>query len=218
MLLREDGLLPGINFGYEVRSGLDAIAMLVAVWDGNVDYDGRTQTGRPLSTSTDTTITNYSVAIKRDISSHPTSIIVSIGMRRWDRHIRRTALTNSLYEIYYWPYYMLSGESTLFDQGKFDVTASVSVGRSFASTMDLNIRGYDTATLNLPPGNTFRLSVPVSYQWKPDITLNIEPYFHYWHFDRSGKESLYRNGITAGQVHEPENETTSFGLTLSMQL
>ncbi len=217
LLLREDGLLPGIEFGYDVSSGPDTIAMRIAVWDGNVDYEGQTQTGNPLSTTTDTTITNYSVAFMRDIRNHPVSLIVSLGMRRWDRHIRRTALTNSLYEIYYWPYYMLSGESTLFEQDKFDVKASLSVGRSFSSTMDLHISGYDTTTLNLPSGNTFRLGIPISYQWKPDRTLNIEPYFHYWHFDRSRREPLYRNGVIVGQVHEPENETTSFGVSLSMQ-
>lgn len=221
VLDREDGVLPGLKVGFEARSGLYGIAIFAAAWNGTVEYDGQTQAGSPLTATSDATITDYRLAFSRGISSGanqaavPARLIAEIGTRRWDRKIRSTARTNSLYEVYRWPYYRLGGEISLSETDKLSVGAKALAGRTFSSSLEVHIKGYDTTTLDLKPGNSFHLSIPVSYRWRPKRSLLVEPYFDYWHFDESSLQPLSRNGVSVGLVQEPENETSSFGITLS---
>jgi len=47
-------------------------------------------------------------------------------------------------------------------------------------------------------------------------SLSFEPYIRYWDIDESDTETLTENGSPIGYVLEPENETLSYGIRLSL--
>lgn len=220
LLDREDGLLPGVQLGLELRSLPYTIALSLQRQDGNSDYRGQTQIGTPLDTNTRETIIDYSLALKRDIllDSHPVSLIIALGKRRWDREIERTAITNSLNETCHWPYYLLGGETNFWSNDKLSVGIRALIGRTFDSTLEVHIRDYDATTLDLRNGDALFISIPVEYRSRSQHTRVIELYLQYWHFEASPAKPLLRHGYPTGNlIHEPESETLILGITLALR-
>jgi hypothetical protein len=63
---------------------------------------------------------------------------------------------------------------------------------------------YDTRTLMLGPRLATRVAVPVSWTTGPQSRLVVEPGFEAWSFGRSATETLYRAGVPAGVVYQPQ--------------
>ncbi len=218
LLDREDGVLPGLfieakadNFPYQYSLGFSEQR-------STLDYSGKTQLGRALETRTLETIYQYSFKVKRHLfeQPYPTHLMVEIGERRWDRNIYQTAISNSLSEIYRWPYIMLGGSIQVLNEAKKDFEIQVLYGKSFNAALDIYLEGFDRTTLKLEQGDVLVIKMPLSIKNVGGYTLQIEPYFEYWHFDQSEQSALFINGLPSGYFAiEPENETTLFGVNIS---
>lgn len=220
LLDREDGLLLGTNVSVELVSHPYTLALGLQGKRGEIDYRGHTQIDAPLVTTTEENIARYYISVSREfvIDAHPVALTAELGKRRWERDIRRTAVTNSLYEVYRWPYFLIGGAVTLWHNEKLDFGIKALVGQSFNSTLKVFISGYDTTTLNLSNGDTLLIGIPINYRWHAQKTLVIEPHVQYWYFEESPVAPLHRNGIATGSlIHEPENETLVLGITFAVR-
>jgi hypothetical protein len=222
LLDREDGPMPGLLIGAELLAPPYTLSLSTEGQYNSISYRGQTQIGVPLKTTTTETITRYSLKLMRNMSMDPHSLrlIAEVGERRWLRSIGKTATTNSLYEVYRWPYYLLGGAATLWHSEESSLDVQALAGKSFGSTLDARINGYDNTTLELKSGDTFLISLPFSYQPRfARRTLIIEPHAEYWLFEKSSTEGLSINGTPTGSlVHEPRNETLGYGINFSIRM
>jgi hypothetical protein len=218
LLDREDGFLPGLFIEAKVDNYPYQYSLNFSGQQSTLDYSGRTQIGSPLETRTLETIYQYSFKIKRHLfeQPYPTYLMVEMGERHWDRDIYQTAITNSLSEIYHWPYIMMGGSIQVLNDANKNFEIQILYGKSLNATLDIYFEGFDRTTLQLESGDVLVFKMPLSIRGVAGYTLQIEPYFEYWHFDKSEKTALNINGVPSGYfANEPENETTLLGLNVS---
>ena len=65
---------------------------------------------------------------------------------------------------------------------------------------------YDTQALMLGPRLATRVAVPASWAVGPRSRIVVEPGFEAWGFGRSSTEPLYRHGVPAGVVYQPQGK------------
>jgi hypothetical protein len=59
------------------------------------------------------------------------------------------------------------------------------------------------------------VSVPASWTVGPRSRIVVEPGFEAWGFGRSSTETLYRDGVAAGVVYQPQGKGYNFDLCVT---
>jgi hypothetical protein len=215
-LVRELGVLPGLIAGVGQTIGRWRWSAELSWYSGAVDYDGQTQSGAAFSTTSDATAAGI-----RARALHPLDPAgrlaagVGFGYRQWQRKIRGRA--------------DVSGLEERFATGEVSVDARVSVLRSQAADVDLDLQlawpvgpqlktdfgsRYDPRTLMLGPRLATRVSLPAAWAVAPGSRIVVEPGFEAWGFGRSRTETLYRGGVPVGEVYQPRGR--GYNLDLKM--
>lgn len=207
-LVREQGVLPGVVGGVGQTIGRWRWSAELSHYAGSVQYDGQTQSGATFETKTDTTLTKLRARILRLVDPEGRFAVgLGAGYRQWQRQIRGRG--------------RVSGLDERFVAGDVSAEARLSVHRSAATTVDVDLQAawplqpqvkidfggiFDTRTLRLGPRLAGRVSVPASWATGPGSRLMVEPGFEAWGFGRSSTELLYRHGVPAGVVYQPQGK------------
>jgi hypothetical protein len=215
-LVRELGVLPGLVAGVAQTIGRWRWSAEVSYYAGAVGYDGQTQSGATFSTTTDATVAGIRARALHAVDpAGRFAAGVGFGYRQWRRDIRGRA--------------DVSGLEERFAAGEVSVDARLSVLRSPAATVDIDLRFawpirprlkidfgglYDARTLELGPRPATRVSVPASWAVGPGSRIVVEPGFEAWGFGRSDTETLYRGGVPVGEVYQPRGK--GYGLDLKL--
>lgn len=215
-LVRELGVLPGVVGGVGHTIGRWRWSAEVAYYTGAVDYDGQTQSGATFTTATDASVARVRARALRWFDPEGRFAIgFGAGYRQWQRHI--SGLGN------------VRGLDERFAAGDVSVDGRLSLLRSEGVTVDVDLQFawpirpqvkigfgglYDTRTLMLGPRLATRVSVPVSWAVAPGARVVVEPGFEAWGFGRSATEMLYRDGVPAGVVYQPQGQ--GYGLDLKV--
>lgn len=218
LLDREDGVLPGLFIEAKAENFPYQYSIYFSGQQNTLDYSGKTQIGRPLETRTLETIYQYSFKIKRHLfkQPYPVDLMVEMGERHWDRDIYQTEISKALSEIYRWPYIMLGGSIQVLNDASINYEIQILYGKSFNAALDIYLEGFDQTTLQLEQGDVLVFKMPLSIRDVAGYILKVEPFFEYWHFDKSDKSTVLINGFPSRfSVNEPENETTLIGVNVS---
>ena len=221
-LNREDGILPGVRLTAHASRDLVFLRLDASLHGGTVDYDGETQTGRPLSSETDTRLITIAAEVGRWAdASRRWAAFARLANRTWDREIQATGNVQGLNEEYRWIeagvglrrawpredagawQHELAGMLVLTLDGSVFVELSALEGRDWEDErLDLG----DEAGLRLRYTATRDLGAR---------TLRVEPYLEYWEFGRSDTEPI--GGSPGGfTVYEPRSESYRLGLVVAL--
>ena len=207
-LVREQGVLPGVVGGAGQTIGRWRWSAELSHYAGSVQYDGQTQSGATFDTKTDTMLTKMRARVLRLLDPEGRFAVgLGVGYRQWQRQIRGRG--------------RVSGLEERFMAGDVSAEARLSVLRSEATAVDVDLQAawplqpqvkidfggmFDPRTLMLGPRLAGRVSVPASWATGPDSRLIIEPGLEAWGFGRSSTELLYRHGVPAGVVYQPQGK------------
>ena len=215
-LVRELGVLPGIVGGVGQSLARWWWSAELSYYSGTVAYDGQTQTSAPFDTTSDAALSKVRIRTLRLLDAEGRFAAgVGLGYRRWQRHIRGRGAVGGLDER--------------FVAGDVSAQARMSLLRGDAATVDVDVQAawplrpqvridfgglYDTQTLALGPRLAWRVAMPASWATGPRSRIVIEPGIDVWGFGRSETEVLYRNGVPAGVVYQPQGRGYDLGLKL----
>ena len=215
-LVRELGVLPGVIGGVGQAIGRWRWSAELSYHSGDVDYDGQTQSGAAFTSTSDAVVAGIRARALHLLDPEGRFAAgLGLGYGQWQRHIRgRTSV---------------SGLDERFEAGDVSFDARLSVLRSDAATVDVDLRFawpirpqvkidfsglYDTRALMLGPRLATRVSVPVAWTAGPHSRIVVEPCFEAWGFGRSATETLYRDGVPAGVVYQPRGNGYNLELRL----
>lgn len=222
LLDREDGFMPGLEI--EIGNEWQDMAGVFRyeLFDGQVDYDGQTQLGVPITTRTDERVTNVEVLFRynvKSLSKNNVKLTIGLGDRIWRRDILATNITSGLSEIYRWKYFTVGGEAIVWQRGKWSAGIDVRLLRTIRPTMTLDLVGFDAATLNLGSRNSARINFPLQFTDGTGRQWMFTPYWESWRLGRSADQYLISGGVpTTAIVYEPRSETNIAGVTISLRL
>lgn len=230
-LMEENGFMHGVVGGYVYHSYSDNKLMInirlkysfgELDYDGHlVDYDGQTWT--PITADTDDWIVECSGLVGYDYvlnGKHLITPFIGIGYRYWNDDIDTPGGYER--EIQYW--YSPIGVKTaspLSDKWTWGLTAEYDLfwrGKVKIHLSDF-FPGLNDPEVDQDFGDGYglRFSVRFERELAKNYGLSIEPHIRYWDIDKSDTETVSYYGTPIGYVWEPENETISYGLSLSFK-
>jgi hypothetical protein len=224
LLDREDGTLPGVVFGLGMARERWNFVGELAVYSGDVDYDGQTNTRIPITTQTDANITDGHVRAEWwgwEAGSVRYAVYGGLGYHGWERDIQATrtasgAPVSGLWEYYEWGYVLLGGKLAA-EQGLNRWGLDLRLLRTVAPTVRVDFNGlFDDKTLDLGERFGGRLSATWARRASNRTVLKLEPFYEGWDLGRSDTERLTQGGVAVGTVFEPRSETRNFGVNLGL--
>lgn len=223
-----DGSMYGFSgeFTYHGISQMDnyiMAALELEALGGGLDYEGQTQTGTPVETSCDDWLVETRGLIGYEYLTDNANIItpfIGLGYRYWNNKIEGAVGYEREVQYWYAPIGIKSLGS-LSEEWSGGLTAEFDLflGGTVKSHLSDFDSSYNDPEVDQDPfeGYGLRFSVQFTRDFETrGHSLTFEPYVRYWDIDRSDREDLTSNGSTIAQVYEPENETTSFGMKLSL--
>lgn len=218
---RESGYIPGVVLTLgKATKGLEASGKF-SYFNAEIGYDGKTQSGTPILTSTDETLYDLSFQLGKQLALTPKIVPVrlygDIGYRYWKRDIRSTTVATGLLETYQWNYVSAGVTLPIMQTSWGNIAFDARLTRTFNSSIDVGFRNlYDTVGLTLANRNGFLISLPISLPQQQGFRLHIEPFWEEWSFGRSNTKNLTQNGSVVGTVFEPQSKTRATGITVGL--
>jgi hypothetical protein len=225
LLDREDGWLPGVVLGFSRPRGEWLFTVEAAIFDGDIDYEGHTTSGVPITTRTSTRIVDLHARAEWwhwKISGWQVAPYGALGYYGWDRDIQPTRTpagtpVGGVYEYYEWGYAALGAKMST---GNADSrwTADLRWWRTLDPRLSIDFHGlYDRKVLDLGERNGLRLGLAWQHQVTTGPTLSLEAWHDAWALGRSRDETLRQGGVPVGIVYEPKSETRHFGVRAGLQ-
>lgn len=218
---RENGVLPGILLGLTYSGNDWRVAGNLSHHQDNVGYEGQTQVGTSIRTSTNESLTDLAIEFSKQVSvseSQNFNLCGGIGYRLWKRDIQSTVSATGLFETYRWPYTYVGLQYPLWQETTWgNLTIDARLSHTYRPAIDIDFKGlYDSSQLDLGSKRGFRVALPFSIPQTDGYQLNIVPFWEAWEFGHSSSKNLAQNGIVVGTVKEPRSETKVYGIAVSL--
>lgn len=207
-LNQEAGFIPGITIAAAYPYQRINNTVELSVFDGQVDYTGRTQVGQSHQTTTDTSIYRLQYKLSWFPLSTKNALYGKIYWQQWDRDIQPANGVLGLFERYQWwtieagvqfPFIKNEAQNFLIELGMLT---------TFNSTImiDLSDVGFGDPTLDL--GNDIGFSGELKYEFRQarNSSLQFGVQLKSWGFGRSNSKTL-SNGSTTITITEPDSTT-----------
>jgi hypothetical protein len=219
---RESGYIPGMVLTLGRATEDWDILGKFSYHSAEIGYDGKTQTGTQILTSTNETLYDLSIQLGKQLFLTPEIMPVrlygKIGYRQWERDIRSTPIATGLLETYQWGYASAGATLPVMQTSWGDIAFDARLTRMFNSSIDVSFRGlYDTVNLTLDNRIGFRVSLPISLPLQEGFQLHIDPFWEEWSFGKSNTENLTQNGSIVGTLFEPRSETRATGIMVGLK-
>lgn len=219
-----DGPLYGVygTYTYHGENRLMASAGLTLSY-GELDYDGRTFSGAPANADTEDALVEFRGLVGYDWTVTEKLVVtpfVGLGYWYWNSDIQGSGGYERETTYWYSPF-GVQATSPVSHDVEWGVAAEYDLflGGAVESHLSDVDSGFNDPKVNLKAGDGYgmRSSVWVATKMEEGFRLRVEPFLTYWKIDASNSEKLKLNGATIGNVFEPSNDTTSYGLRLSME-
>jgi len=215
-LNRETGFIPGLKIaGSTAWLGIDH-TLEFGVWNGTVDYDGRTQAGQPHATQTDETVYRLLYRADWQPGEAEESLYAKACWQSWDRDIQPANGVSGLFERYRWwsieagmrvvPWHQLN-RSLAFELGVLQTSHGV-------ISIDLTENGFGRPSLNLADGLGAAVSVEYTIEISDVNRLHIDLHYASWKFGRSNTQAV-TNGVSTLIITEPDSASNHITLSTS---
>jgi len=227
LLDKETGPLPGLAARWQLAGARWFLAAEGEWHPGIVEYDGQTQTGKPVRTDTRTFLFDG-----RLLGGHAFGpvkrprfrLFGGLGYHYWYRDIlNSTAVDGSpvagLLEEYQWAYVLAGGALRLWQSGRHEVHVEGRYRRMLFGTMAVDFKGYqgyDDTDVVLATEDGLRLALRWRWELPSGRAILFEPWYATWNLGRSNLAAVTRNGTPVGvPILEPRSETRNAGLRVS---
>lgn len=215
-LNQETGLIPGITLAAALPYRRIDNTFELSVYDGQVDYDGQTQTGQSHQTTTEQSIYRLLYKLSWSPLSSNAALYGKTYWQQWDRDIQPSNGVQGLFERYQWwtieagaqmPFIKNDSQSLLLELGLLgSINGTIMI--------DLSDAGFGEPVLDL--GNSIGFSGELKYEFKQsnNSSLQFGVLFKTWEFARSNSKTI-SNGGTTITITEPDSTTIQTTLSAS---
>ncbi len=212
LLDEEDGKLMG--YALELSTQHDThwhSALSLLLTEGEVNYDGATQSGIPYETRTDEDFTAIKYQLQHHTQLDQKFIELGLGLAyiKWDRDIQPRFLVRGLYEEYRWweaDIAVKFGFEQVMD-GRLSFEVSVLQIISPEMEVDLSEFSLGKPDLSLGDRGGYKLSLewtrPVNQHWQ----IGLRAWLKEWRFGRSNSVSV-SNGRNSYSIVEPASTSS----------
>ena len=203
---RETGFIPGLSLSISKTKGELTSLISVESYDGQVNYDGQTQSGTPHVTNTDETLHRVFYKLNWSPENNNSSIYGKVAWQQWDRNILPANNVSGLLEQYRWWAFEVGFLASLYDVDSNKLLLELGISKISNGTIeiDLSQQGFGKPELEL--GNGSGVSTTLIYQYK--ITqrskTGLSLQYQHWTFGRSNTESI-SNRLTTIDITEPRS-------------
>ena len=215
----EDGVLPGIKFGFTPDYKNRSFNTHVAFYSGTIDYDGQTQSGVPHRTDTIEELFNLGLTFSPASqlgSANPIQTFLGFQYWQWDRDIQSTDTVQGLHELYRWGELEVGINFQPRDSDLAGYWLSISALYIVSPEMVLYLPSSQ-AGFNLGSKIGYRVRGGKSWQYSEEASVSIGLFIESWEFGRS---DLVFTDDFFGQsafLVEPRSESFHSGLEFSLK-
>ncbi|GMR18684.1 MAG: hypothetical protein BMS9Abin33_1117 [Gammaproteobacteria bacterium] len=220
LLDREDGIIPGVIAGFGVGQRNWRIENNLFYKYGEVDYDGQTQSGIPLTTRTTEEIFDLEVQAEYwgiGSANQGIAIYTGTGYHYWGRDIKSgTASDGSpvtgFFETYEWWHVFVGAKGIYYHRARHSLGVDLRVSIMRNATLQVDL-GSQKINLDLGEKPGWRLGFPWTYKVDSELSLVFEPYIERWELGRS-------NNVIVGPfiIWEPRSETRNYGMNFKVKV
>lgn len=220
LLDREDGLLPGVVLGLSRPKGEWLLAVETVILDSEIDYEGHTTSGVPITTRSGARIVDLHARAewwRWQVSAWQLAPYGMLGYYGWNRDIQPTRTSTGtpvggVSEYYEWGYAALGAKASCGDANSRWI-ADLRWWRTVDPQLSIDFQGlYDRKVLDLGERPGVRLGLTWQRQLDSHRLLSLEAYHDAWELGRSKNETLRQGGVPVGFVYEPRSETRHTGV------
>lgn len=205
---KESGIIPGISFALIDRQ----FTLGTDIFNGNVYYDGQTQTGIPHTTRTDESLYNlyfrYDFLNNFSKDSFHHNYFISLNYHLWKRDIKANNGVSGLYEKYRWGELEFGiNMSEEYSANKI-INFELAGFKTFNGNIVVDLTAFDFPIPQLNLGDKFGIRSLVSLETNINSSLKagIGVEYKYWGFGKSNIETI-SNGVLSGPIFEPESKS-----------
>ncbi len=204
----EKGYLPGIKIKLlQLHNGNTYIAH-ASLYDGTVDYTGRTQSGQPHTTQTEQQLTQLGFEfIARKIKFIPGQLKLGVRHWEWERNILDRNSVRGLHEIYNWNEISIGFNFETEQQNDSFYQVNINALYNLSPSMKI-ILDNSTVKLNLSEKPGFRLQAGKTWIKNNQNSYSLLIISEYWQFGRSN--SVFTDDFFGNPAFLTEPDSTSF--------
>jgi len=219
-LVRESGWLPGVEAGLAARKHRAQARFRVSHYRGDVDYDGQTQSGVQIDSTTDEKIWDFSASAAYRLSSPiPPELYLyaGAGYRHWNRDIQSVRFVSGLDETYSWWSYH-AGLEIHWQKGANHWSLDGRLSRTLNPEVKIDfLDAFDSATLDLGERWGWRTELQWTRMFSQQLSGGLRLFYQSLDLGKSDVETLTRNGFPVGTVFQPRSESRNYGVTLELR-
>ena len=213
---QETGFIPGLSLSAAQAFNSVNNTFKISAYDGQVDYDGQTQSGLPHETTTEETIYRMLYKLSWSPASSQSSLYGEAGWQQWDRDIQPTNGVLGLFERYRWWSLEAGIQLPFIKSDSQDLSLQLGMLTTFNGTImiDLTEAGYGNHTLDL--GDDFGFSGELNYRYRQarHSSLQLGLQVRTWDFGKSNSK-IITNGLVFKSIYEPDSTTVQTTLSAS---
>lgn len=219
-LVQESGWLSGIDAAVSADMNPLQARIRAAYYAGDVDYDGQTQSGAAIDSSSDQKIWDISVltAYRLPFSVTPrASLYAGGGYRHWQRDIQSVGSISGLDETYRW-WSAQSGLNLEWRRGADLWVLDVRLTRTLDPRVDVDFHHtFESANLDLGERWGWITELAWRHRLSPRLSAGLKAFYESWDLGKSGLETLTANDAAAGSVFQPRIENRNYGFTIDLR-
>jgi hypothetical protein len=207
-LNQETGFIPGFTLAASHPYHSIFNTLEFSLYDGRVDYDGRTQLGQPHQTTTEQNILRLLYRLSWSPQNSKSGFYGKVYWQQWDRDILPNNGVLGLFERYQWWTVEAGVQVTLIKDKRRNLLFELGALATTNGTImiDLAELGYGNPSLDL--GDDYGFSGKLKYEiWhRNNSSFQFGLQFKRWEFGRSNSKTI-SNGSSVITITEPDSTT-----------
>ena len=216
-LLSENGFIPGLDLSLSYHQQPFFLSTQIHYVKGSVDYDGQTQSGIPLTTTTKSELGSWYSSAGWNIEDN-VAVLLRLSEHYWDRDIQATNTTGNLFERYSWNQagvglqirHDINPKSIIRLHGVLSKTHKPQV------LVDLRPYGGENVLLELGTETSIELGSEWLYKMSPSFALGLGAKYQKYRFEKSESKTTSLNSTSIG-ISEPSSKTELINLSLFLR-
>lgn len=221
VLNHERGDVSGPAVGLVVRGTSGQWALQAAHEAGDLVYDGFTQFGLPLRTSTSLGVNRLALGwVPWEPRLGPVTLWPGLQLtrQRITRAIRASPLSTPLTEKLDTTFVHAGVSMRLALSSRWSVQADGALGRPLAQRLLVDTAGiYDKFTLRPAARTVGRFGAGIAWQPSSDLCASLRIGHESWHFGSSGSRVITRDGVAVGSATYPGSRQRLDGVALHIE-